>query len=74
MQCLVGLSALSHSLLCFSYRAHPFPPISPSQEKGKMMLMMMMMHPLLMDPAETVVLAARETLQVPCTSLTNLPQ
>lgn len=32
VQCLIGLSALSHSLLCFAYRAQPFPPISPSQE------------------------------------------
>lgn len=33
VQCLIGLSALSRSLLCFAYRAQPFPPISPSQER-----------------------------------------
>lgn len=59
MQGLIGLSALSHSLFCFAYRAHPFPSISLSQEEGKTM---MMMHPPLMDPAETVILAARKTL------------
>lgn len=71
VQGLIGLSALSHSLLCFAYRAHPFPSISLSQEEGKTM---MMMHPPLMDPAEPVILAARETLWASCTSHTNLPE
>lgn len=61
VQGLIGLSALSHPLLCFAYRARPFPSISLSQEEGKTM---MMMHPPLMDPAETVILSARETVGI----------
>lgn len=57
-----GLTALSPSLLCFADRAHPFPPIPPSQEEGK--VTMMMMHPLPMGSAETVIVAVRESLQV----------